>query len=488
MRAIMLVLLLLIATQAFGFQYWNDIRHSALLPDDTVTIRTETPSGAGIDNFLLYSDGTVQESPLMSVIDGPATVEATVPGPVAAGRFYGFRKVQGEQIDLMPVRLPDSATPVPEDLTRLATDPEGDDLYGLANLDLVDCFVGTTDTRLFAALTNAGGGFPVNQLLTFYGYLLGVADPAATDPDTVFALLYTFNQPGIISPGLYKITGTGLDDLEQIGEVTVQEFPAANTLLLSCDLADLMADPFFQSWYDPADPKIDVAGFTQRITLLGGAVEADRTPGGDMSLREFQIVAGPNQLPDLSNLEFHNDGGGTYAQVVYSDPDGHCPVQAEIVFGGTDVYPMFPQSLDYGTPVVYRTAPGLNLPFGTVAETRFSDDGLNVVTLTEILTAAPTDPGSDSIFGLRVANTPNPFSSETAFRVELPAAGLARLAVFDLAGRLVAVVADQEFAAGQHTIQWNGLDRHGRVPPAGLYFYRLRTNRGEVARRLLMVH
>ena len=63
----------------------------------------------------------------------------------------------------------------------------------------------------------------------------------------------------------------------RIGEITVEEFPAQNTILLSCELADLYTDPVFMSWYDPSDPTLGVAGFTQRITILGPD-EADATP------------------------------------------------------------------------------------------------------------------------------------------------------------------------------------------------------------------
>ena len=173
-----------------------------------MTIRVENPAGGGFENYLLYAEDGVAEEPMILVPDGPSTLTATVPGPVDETRYYGFRLLNGEELDFMPVRIADDVAPVPHDLTRVATDPSGDELFGYINLDLVDCRVGLTGTRLYTALKNAGGGFPVNQGFTFFGYLLGVADPAQADPDTVFALMYTYEQAGIISPGLYKIFGT----------------------------------------------------------------------------------------------------------------------------------------------------------------------------------------------------------------------------------------------------------------------------------------
>ena len=223
------------------------------------------------------------------------------------------------------------------------------------NLDLTDCRIGRDGTRLYAALTNAGGGFPVNTGLTFFSYLLGINNPADSDPDTVFALIHTITAAGIIEPGLYQINGTGIDDLVRIGDITATVLPGENTLLLSCALADLEANPVFQAWYDPADPRLDVAGFTQKITVLGGAQEADRTPGGVWHLREVALDPGSNQLPQLADLALPEAGTGGVVSVVYSDANGHCPVIAELVFDGNEVFPLRPQTLDYDAPVVYRS-------------------------------------------------------------------------------------------------------------------------------------
>jgi hypothetical protein len=481
MKSQLLALLLLIsASSAEAFQYWNDVRYSALLPDETVTIRVENPSGGGIENHLLYAQGGIVEEPMVPITDGPSTVTATVPGPVTGTHYYGFRSLQGEELDFMPVRIPDGSNPLPEDLTRVATDAVGDELFGYENLDLTDCRTSFSGTRLYAALTNAGGGFPVNQGLTFFGYLLGIADPADADPDTIFALMYTFNQPGIISPGLYKITGTGLDDLEKIGEVEVEEYPAENTLKLSCELADLLSDPDFGEWYDPSDPVIGVAGFTQRITFAGGADEADRTPGGRCYLRELPIDPGANQLPELRDLVTEGSGATAYAQVEYEDPDGNCPVLSEIVFDGVDPFPMYPLTLDYSMAVLYRTEEGIEpLASGEwdFAVARFSDNQSDVVE-ESMMPVAVQEPVSDERKTPFVLTAPNPFTRDVAFFVKTLTAGKVSLTIFDVSGRRVIDMADVTPGPGVHTIRWDGRDRGGRVLPAGTYFYRLVTGRG----------
>ena len=67
MRYLMLLLVVALALPAQGYQYWNDIRHSASLPDTTVVVRVENPSGAGVDNYLLYEGSEVLETFVLRV-------------------------------------------------------------------------------------------------------------------------------------------------------------------------------------------------------------------------------------------------------------------------------------------------------------------------------------------------------------------------------------------------------------------------------------
>jgi len=68
---------------------------------------------------------------------------------------------------------------------------------------------------------------------------------------------------------------------------------------------------------------------------------------------------------------------------------------------------------------------------------------------------------------------PNPFRATTSFRFVLPAAGPARLALYDLRGREVRVLADGAFPAGPQALSFDGRDRNGRQLAAGVYFARL---------------
>jgi 1,4-alpha-glucan branching enzyme len=72
---------------------------------------------------------------------------------------------------------------------------------------------------------------------------------------------------------------------------------------------------------------------------------------------------------------------------------------------------------------------------------------------------------------------PNPFNPRTTISFELPRAGHARIAVFDVAGHEVALLADREFDGGRHSLTWSAV-RGGRSLPSGVYFVRLETESG----------
>jgi len=489
-RLLFAVCVILSGSTAHAYDYWNDIRHSALLPGNTVNIRMENPKGAGVENFLLYASGGILEQAMTPIADGPSTLSATVPGAVTAARYYGFRLKQGSELDLMPVRIGNGVTPGPSDLSHLASDPAGDALFGYVNLDLTECRVSFSGDRLYAALRNAGGGFPVNSGLTFFGYLLGIANPAQADPDTVWGMMQTYQQAGVISPGLYRITGTGLGNLTKIGDVQVQGFPATNTLLISCRLADLLADPYLAAWYDPADPALGLAAFTQRITLLGGAAEADRTPGGTCYLREFSISPGPNQLPALANGDIQGTGPGAFAQVEYTDANGHCPVLSEIVFDGSLSFPLYPLTLDYTSNVTYRTAPGIGpLASGTwtTAVFRFSDNETNVVEHTVTATGIADRDQRHVVPRVSVSNAPNPFGEATAIRVHLPKAAHVQIGIYDVRGALVSTLVDGPIGPGENAFFWSAGGGRDGGAGSGVYFARITVDGAPQVRKLTVV-
>ncbi len=88
--------------------------------------------------------------------------------------------------------------------------------------------------------------------------------------------------------------------------------------------------------------------------------------------------------------------------------------------------------------------------------------------------AAPSDsnPATHLTFALR-QNYPNPFNPGTTIEYTVPMTTRVRIAIYDVAGRLTAVLVDDEYGPGQYSVQWTGQDVTGRAAPSGVYFCKL---------------
>jgi len=105
-----------------------------------------------------------------------------------------------------------------------------------------------------------------------------------------------------------------------------------------------------------------------------------------------------------------------------------------------------------------------------------------------LVTAVP-EPPAVSIVPRLDPGYPNPVTGVTRISFELPDRRAVRLDVFDVAGRLVATLADDTLPAGRHEVRWEGLGTDGRRLPAGLYFYRLGVaGHADLSRKLLIVN
>ena len=79
-------------------------------------------------------------------------------------------------------------------------------------------------------------------------------------------------------------------------------------------------------------------------------------------------------------------------------------------------------------------------------------------------------------------NYPNPFNSSTVISFRLPSKSSVLLKVFDIMGREVATLVNEELAAGNYSRQWSVSNIS-----SGVYFYRLKTNTGYIQTKKLLL-
>ncbi len=78
---------------------------------------------------------------------------------------------------------------------------------------------------------------------------------------------------------------------------------------------------------------------------------------------------------------------------------------------------------------------------------------------------------------------PNPFSEHTSIRFGIPVDGRVSLEAYDVAGRQVAILAEGDYPAGYHSIEWKGADQ---VAGTGLYFLKLRSQNESVTYKVVI--
>ncbi len=78
-------------------------------------------------------------------------------------------------------------------------------------------------------------------------------------------------------------------------------------------------------------------------------------------------------------------------------------------------------------------------------------------------------------------NFPNPFNPVTVIRYDVPQNGPVRLSVYDATGRQIAVLVDQEVAAGRYQTHFDATNL-----ASGVYFYRLETTQSSITNTMLL--
>jgi hypothetical protein len=85
------------------------------------------------------------------------------------------------------------------------------------------------------------------------------------------------------------------------------------------------------------------------------------------------------------------------------------------------------------------------------------------------------------------AIAPNPARSARV-TFALPKRDHVNIAVYDLAGRKLAVLADGEFSADHHVLDWDGRDLEGNPVGAGVYFYKMKIGNETFNRRGVLIN
>jgi hypothetical protein len=84
-------------------------------------------------------------------------------------------------------------------------------------------------------------------------------------------------------------------------------------------------------------------------------------------------------------------------------------------------------------------------------------------------------------------SSPNPFRDTARIQFQLPTSGAVAIDVYDVSGRHVISLMDDQRPAGYHDVVWDGRNSAGSQVPAGVYFYRVRLEDETLMEKMILV-
>lgn len=221
------------------------------------------------------------------------------------------------------------------------------------------------------------------------------------------------------------------------------------------------------------------AAAMQRLTLFGSAI----------STFPFFASTSVNQLA-AHHRRFNPGAGAGFLHVVFNGDDAHPNFTVSILEVQNDnTVTIFRPALDANQDVDFTlTAHQFqDLQYvGVIVTNSKRSGGAQSYTIDVDLTGGSTDApvvAAGPSLGLEAA-APNPFTGSTRFGFSLPAAGHARIDLFDVSGRRVRTLFDGAADAERGEVVWNGADDAGHVLPAGVYWARLSTEHGATSSKV----
>ena len=173
-----------------------------------------------------------------------------------------------------------------------------------------------------------------------------------------------------------------------------------------------------------------------------------------------------NNAPTISGSPLASAGAVSVGQIV--------ELEVTAAISGNGVY-SFALKSSSSNAVYYQSRQGANVPVlviqSAVAAAEVADSTIGANKASQVLPAVET-PEHFALY----PNYPNPLQlsapqAETRLVYQLPERAHVKLALYDLLGREIRVLVNEERDAGTYEVRWNGRDARGNPLPSGTYIY-----------------
>jgi hypothetical protein len=289
-----------------------------------------------------------------------------------------------------------------------------------------------------------------------------------------------FTLPPFLSvPGLSRVSqyfrtmGAIMDTLEVIAtkELNNTTFTAAETSFLAKMLtmsdSSMCGESPFDGWF----PRL----------LYGDSFSPDQSTE--------MVVADVHTAPTdasgaLVGWVLHGGIGPTNLAVIVASPPGGSPTAfvGPVLSYYEEVTTNFKRLTDKEWETAYAAAPASRPPLANLyasgPDGNSAGSGLSLITgIRDESRSAPL-PAEATLW----QNYPNPFNPSTTISFKTDTYGRVNLSVFDILGRKVTVLVNENLAPGKYLVKFDGKDL-----ASGMYVYRLETGGKSVARSMMLV-
>lgn len=84
-------------------------------------------------------------------------------------------------------------------------------------------------------------------------------------------------------------------------------------------------------------------------------------------------------------------------------------------------------------------------------------------------------------------NYPNPFNPETVISFNMPKSGSVQIKIYDVLGKEIRTLINEERNAGKHNIYWNATDEYGKRVSSGVYFYTISADNFSQTKKMVLM-
>jgi hypothetical protein len=478
--------LIVLIMNAQEINLWQGFRHSAVTPSNRIHLKWEGVSNPFDSLKVIYKHNNLLNTLPVSPLN-VLNYECSIPVPDYDAPSVAFSSLSDYYGVLTPLKI-NSNNFIPSVMVKASNDSLNEAvLAGDTKLDIISYHFAYSNDQFAAGIKNSIGNYPAYGSLVgpYYIYGVGFLNPENIMDSTAYAMINA-NLIGIITPGLYKIRVSNLEELQNIDLSAIQRVgdissaTTENMLIMKCNWSTLTNDEDFGNWPSYSKSLLTIP-FIMKIPSI-----SNMTPVGDtgaptvINFCDLSLNLAQNTLPVMSNPIVSEAGDMTLVRVTYNDQQGNFPLIAKFTVEDVD-YTMMPETFDFQNPVIFSTiVPNQSWVIGECA---FSDDSLNVVNYT-ISNTVSADHMIET--GISVRIYPNPVTSaKRSLNFEVKGTDpIRKVSLYNIKGQKIV-----EYPPIQKTNKMNiSLENHnGDQLASGVYFVKVDLLKKTEIRKILVI-